>query len=252
MVLNINKPLGLTSYDIIRQLKKKYPGQKIGHAGTLDPLAQGVLICLVGKEDTKRQSEFMGQVKEYTFEILCGFETDTYDVLGLPNFISYDIDEIRTQLPEKLKKYLGEIDQAVPSFSAVKLEGQTLYRSTLSGNKKENPVRKVMIHEIEILEQTEIKRDDLLQFILDLVGKVRKGFRQDKIIDAWKVLFSKITQERFLIIKLRAKVSKGTYVRSIAYDLGKDLGCGGCTTIITRTKVGDFEIEQSISDIMSV
>ena len=252
MVLNINKPLGITSYDVIRQLKRKYPNEKIGHAGTLDPLAQGVLICLVGKDDTRRQSEFMGQVKEYSFDVLFGFTTDTYDVLGIPSFTPYDSELIKNTLPEKLKKYLGEIDQEVPSFSAVKVEGQTLYRSALSGKAKENPSRKVMIEEIEIVEQSLIAKDDLHRLIIELVEKVRKGFRQPQIIDAWNTLFKEISQEKFLMVKIRAKVSKGTYVRSIAHDLGKDLAIGACTTIITRERVGDFTIKDSISDIMSI
>src|SRR3990167_4334061 len=144
MILNINKPLGITSYDVIRELKKKYPREKIGHAGTLDPLAQGVLICLVGALFTRRQSEFMGQDKEYVFDVLFGFNTDTYDILGLPQFKEYDLEKVKSMLPEALKKYQGEIDQKVPSFSAVKMGGQTLYRSTLSGEVKENPVKKVL------------------------------------------------------------------------------------------------------------
>ena len=247
MILNINKPLGITSYDVIRKLKKDYPGEKIGHAGTLDPLAQGVLICLVGKDATRRQSEFMGQPKQYVFDVLFGFKTDTYDVLGLPEFTPYNYEEIKAQLPEILKKYLGEIDQEVPSFSAVKMDGQTLYRSTLSGEKKENPVRKVLIEDIRILEEYTVSKDSLQKSILDLLGLVRSGFRQNRIIEAWNQLFDHISQDKFLIVKISADVSKGTYIRAIAHDLGRDLKIGACTTIITRTKVGDFKIEEARS-----
>src|SRR3989338_8916844 len=91
-VLVVNKPLGVTSFDVIRDLKKRFPGEKIGHAGTLDPLADGVLICLIGKDSTKRQSEFMDCDKDYVFDVLFGFETDTYDILGLVNgFKDYEV-----------------------------------------------------------------------------------------------------------------------------------------------------------------
>jgi tRNA pseudouridine55 synthase len=247
MILNINKPIGLTSYDIIRKLKIKYPKQKIGHAGTLDPLAQGVLICLIGGESTRRQSEFMGKDKEYVFDVLFGFSTDTYDILGLPKFTPYNLDEIKNALPTLLEKYKGEIDQEVPSFSAVKVEGQTLYRSTLSGDIKENPIRKITIHNIEILETYIVEKESLHKSILSLLEQVRKGFRQPKIIESWNNLFEEIKQDKFLIVKIKSTVSKGTYVRAIANDLGKDFGCGACTTVITRTKSGEFSIEDSVN-----
>src|SRR3989344_2680302 len=111
-VLVVNKPLGVTSFDVIRDLKKKFPGEKIGHAGTLDPLASGVLICLVGSDATKRQSEFMECDKEYIFDVLFGFETDTYDILGLvKGFCDYDSASLEAPLRKLILGFKGDLDQ---------------------------------------------------------------------------------------------------------------------------------------------
>lgn len=246
MILNRYKPLGITSYDVIRQLKKKYPGQKIGHAGTLDPLAEGVLICLVGKDATQRQSEFMNVTKEYEFDVLFGFETDTYDILGIvKNYLKYEVDEVLGSVPQHL--FAGEINQPVPPFSAVKIKGKPLYRWYLDGkiNEVDIPIKTVNIEAIEIIGSRTITKDDLRSEIFLLLDKVRSGFRQSIVNDKWTEIFNSNINESFLVVRIKAVVSKGTYVRAIAHDLGQKLGVGACTLTIKRTKVGDFKIENS-------
>ena len=249
MILNINKPVGITSYDVVRELKKKYPGQKIGHAGTLDPLAGGVLICLVGTDSTKKQSEFMECPKEYEFEVLFGFKTDTYDILGLADdFSAYSPEVVLDQTKKSLKVYVGKIKQKVPPFSAVKVNGKQLYRWYLDGqiDQVEIPVKDIEIEKIEILESHILTRDEMKKRILELVNTVKKGFRQDKVKDKWEDVLSKTQQENFLLVKIRATVSKGTYVRAIANDLGEKLGTGACTMSITRTRVGKYDIKYAV------
>lgn len=243
MILSVNKPLGLTSYDIIRNLKKKYPGEKIGHAGTLDPLAEGVLIVLIG-DDTKRQSEFMNVSKVYEFDVLFGFETDTYDVLGLVNGSNdYNADEILKLVESNLPK--GKVIQKVPPFSAVKVKGKPLYRWYLNGqiDKVEVPSREVDVKLVEVLDSRIVGQSELESEINNLLDKVRSGFRQDKVRDSWKQTFQKSSQDKFLIVKIRAEVSKGTYVRAIAHDIGQKLGIGACTVTIKRTSVGEYSLD---------
>lgn len=250
-ILNINKPIGITSYDVIRELKKKYPGQKIGHAGTLDPLASGVLVCLVGSRATRRQAEFMNAEKEYEFEIIFGFETDTYDVLGiLLNYHEYVPKDNLVKIPKLLQRYVGKIEQAVPPFSAVKVRGRPLYRWYLDGRicEVKVPVKSVNVKSLEIIKSAILSQKELRERIFDLVNSVKSGFRQKSILEKWIAVFEDYpcqNNTRYLVLTLKAVVSKGTYVRAIAHDVGQKLGIGGCTLNITRTKVGDFTIVDS-------
>lgn len=246
MILNINKPLGITSYDVIRKLKKQYPGQKIGHAGTLDPLAEGVLICLVGKESTQKQSEVMGSDKDYEFNVLFGFETDTYDILGLIlNDSEYTTAEVSERLPNVLKG--GIIRQPVPPFSAVKVKGKPLYRWYLDGkiDQVEVPVKDVEILSLKIQGLDIIPKSELKERIMKLLDMVTTGFRKDKVRDVWEDRLHAIKQDEFLVARLSATVSKGAYVRAIAHDLGQRLGIGACTITIKRTRVGDFSLDEA-------
>jgi tRNA pseudouridine55 synthase len=246
-ILNINKPLGLTSYDVIRILKNKYPGEKIGHAGTLDPLAEGVLICLVGSESTKRQNEFLNVKKEYEFEVLFGFKTDTYDILGLiEEMKEYNADEIKTEIGKLLSNYIGDIKQPVPPFSAVKIKGRPLYRWYLSGEIEnvDIPVKEIFIEKIEIISRRIIDTDELKNEVYELLNSVSSGFRQNQVKESWEHCIK--LNKRYLLVKFQAQVSKGTYVRALANQMGKDLGIGACTTTIKRTQVGNFNIKDSI------
>lgn len=246
-VLVVNKPLGVTSFDVIRDLKKRFPGEKIGHAGTLDPLASGVLICLVGKDATKRQSEFLNCDKEYEFDVLFGFETDTYDILGLvKDFCDYDVSFIKDNLNKTVLGYKGDLDQPVPAFSAVKVKGRELYRWYLDGKISEVqiPIKQVHIDKIEVQNVQTISKEDLRLNINALLQTVKSGFRQSLVLESWEKVLNSSKQKQFLIAKIKTTVSKGTYVRAIAYKLGCDLKIGGCTLTIKRTRVGKYTLDE--------
>lgn len=247
MILNINKPLGLTSYDVIRSLKKKYPGEKIGHAGTLDPLAEGVLICLVGKDSTKRQNEFMGVNKEYEYEMLFGFDTDTYDILGkVKDYKGYKTEVIMQAALENLSS--GKISQKLPPFSASKIKGKPLYRWYLDGriNEVEIPVKDIEVVEHEVLSSRIVSKSDLKLEIQNLVNKVDSRFRKMQVLESWNGAFDKTQQKEFLLVRAKALVSKGAYIRALAHDLGEKIGIPAATLTIKRTKVGGVKIENSI------
>jgi len=156
----VDKPIEKTSYQIVAQFKKQFPGEKVGHAGTLDPLASGVLIVLVGRGATKRQSEFMGLGKEYLVEASFGVTTETWDLEKKP--AAWETDNLMTKLnnlsENKVKKALadfeGEFNQIIPAFSAVKVKGQRLYKKARK-NKialASLPIKKVILKKL-ILEK---------------------------------------------------------------------------------------------------
>lgn len=260
-ILIVDKPLGVTSFDVIRDLKKKYSGQKIGHAGTLDPLASGVLICLIGKESNKRQDEFMNVEKEYEFEVLFGFKTDTYDILGKTlDSKNYDIGEKLKELRSLLRNYTGAKKQRVPPFSAVKVKGKPLYRWFLEGkiDQVEIPIKEIEIKSLEILEIKILSMAELYNQIVDVLNLVKSGFRNHEVRNGWDQVLNygneiegdddveegqNSRQKEFLIVRFKSTVSKGTYVRAIANDLGEKLGIGACTITIRRTRVGEFKSE---------
>ena len=202
-VLLVDKPLRWTSFDVVNKirnaLKKQYGKIKVGHAGTLDPLATGLLIICTGKF-TKRIDEFQAQEKEYTGTILLGATTPTLDAEMAPDKI-FPTEHITPELVHvAVKKFIGEIDQMPPMFSALKVGGETAYKAARAGRELELKSRKVLIKEFEITN-----------------------------IDLPKVSF-------------RVVCSKGTYIRSLARDLGTALDSGGYLTSLCRTRIGDFKI----------
>ena len=210
-VLLIDKPLTWSSFQAVNKLKYALKRQydlpkkfKIGHAGTLDPLATGLLIICTGKF-TKRITEIQAQAKEYTGTITVGATTPSYDLETEVDatFPTEHISEALIQ--ETTKQFLGEIDQKPPVFSAIKKDGKRLYEHARAGEEVEIKARKTTIHEFEI------------------------------------------TRIALPEIDFRIKCSKGTYIRSIAYDFGLALQSGGHLTALRRTKIGDYSVENALT-----
>ncbi|MCM8764034.1 MAG: tRNA pseudouridine(55) synthase TruB [Candidatus Omnitrophica bacterium] len=204
--LNVNKPSAITSYDVIRFVKK-IPGfrEKIGHTGTLDPLASGVLVICIGNA-TKKASRFLLMEKEYLATMLLGITTDTDDIqgeiLGTQNVNLTGLDE--DLINRAVLSFVGEIEQIPPVVSAIRKQGVRLYKLHRQGRSVIPEPRKVLIHEIKI-EKIEIPR-----------------------------------------IIFRVVCSRGTYVRSLCRDIGKKLGCGAVQESLIRLRVGWFTIEDAI------
>jgi len=221
MIIPINKSKGATSHDVVDVIRKKLGVKKVGHTGTLDPMAEGVLIILTG-EDTKRQSEFMNMEKEYIAEIVFGVESDTYD-LDSPNIRFQDkkptIRNKKEKLIQILKSFVGEVKQEVPPYSAVKIKGKPLYTYARRGLiKTPLPQRKILIKKLELLEIGEI-------FVL----LSRQQYN--------------IKRQKYPYIKIKVICSKGTYIRSLAIDIGKKLGCVAVLSSLTRTRIGAYTLE---------
>lgn len=209
-VLLIDKPLTWSSFQAVNKLKyilkRKYdlPKKfKIGHAGTLDPLATGLLIICTGKF-TKQITDIQAQVKEYTGTIVLGATTPSYD-LETEVDATFPIAHIsETLILETTKQFLGEIDQKPPVFSAIKKDGKRLYEHARAGEEVEIQSRKTTIYEFEI------------------------------------------TRIQLPEVDFRVQCSKGTYIRSLAYDFGLALQSGGHLSALRRTKIGNYDVKDAV------
>lgn len=206
--LLVHKPQGWTSFDVVNKIRASIRQSlgvkkiKVGHAGTLDPMATGLLIICSGKH-TKKLSEYQGMPKEYTGVITFGATTPSYDAETEPD-ATFPYEHITPEkLEEAKKQFLGPIEQVPPLFSAIKVDGQPLYKKARKGITVEVQPRPVTIYEIE---------------------------------------FTRIELPE---VEFRVKCSKGTYIRSLAYDLGKALLSGAYLSSLCRTKIGEYNLEKA-------
>jgi tRNA pseudouridine55 synthase len=202
-VMLFDKPYGWTSFDLVRKVRGLIRIKKIGHAGTLDPLATGLMILCTGKF-TKRINEFMGQEKEYIAEVALGAITPTYDLESEPT--DYKNWEFITDadLELALEKFRGPILQIPPAHSAIKVGGKRVYELARAGKEVKLEPRPVTIRELEVMKRVEN------------------------------------------LITLRVVCTTGTYIRSLANDLGQALGCGAYLSGLVRTRIGEQLLTQSM------
>lgn len=238
MFLFIDKPKGLTSHDVVDKVRKmvspRSPSSlrssrlrriKVGHAGTLDPNATGLLIVGVGRESTKKLSEIAKDKKTYRAEIYLGEERDTDDAKGetveVPQQVrsSHGAKSVRddkvglnslptlskSQVEEVLRSFVGEQEQIPPAYSAIKIKGKKAYEIARKGGIPELSPRKITIHSIKLLEY------------------------------------------EFPILKIETEVSSGTYIRALARDIGRKLGAGAYLKNLRRTKIGGYSLKESVS-----
>lgn len=200
-ILLVDKPASVTSFSLVRSLRKVFNVQKIGHAGTLDPFATGLMVMLVGKKYTTQSSQFLNQDKEYLAEIHLGEATDSYDKEGKIVQQSPIIPTLEA-IQSALARFQGVIEQIPPMFSAKKVQGKKLYELARQGKE---------------IERAPVKVDVRIEFISYVYPKLH----------------------------LRINCSKGTYIRSLAHDIGIDLGCFGHLTALQRLRCGDFHLKNS-------
>lgn len=202
-ILNINKPVGMTSFDVVKKVKTILNIKKVGHTGTLDPGASGVLPVCIGRA-TKLVDYIMQGRKTYIAELRLGIATDTYDKYG--NIISKsDVNIDQNQLIDTISSFIGNIKQIPPMYSALKVNGKRLYDLARQGIEIERKSRDITIYNIDIMNIN------------------------------------------IPYVKLKVECSKGTYIRSLCYDIGKSLSCGGAMWSLVRTHTGEFDILNSIS-----
>lgn len=201
----IQKPGGITSHDVVDKLREITGIKKVGHSGTLDPFATGLLILGIGREATKRLSWFLTKDKEYIAKIRLGAVSDTYDREG--RIVSREVSEEPSEKKVKkvLKSFLGQIKQYPPMFSAKKIKGKKLYELARKGVKAEIRPQRVEIYKIGFLSY------------------------------------------KFPYLEIKVSCSSGTYIRSLAYDIGEKLSCGGYLEELCRTKIGEFELAEAVT-----
>lgn len=151
-IYKCNKPIGWTSYDVVNWVKYRAVTKKVGHAGTLDPLAEGLLLVAVGRKYTKAMNYLLGQDKEYIFEITFGLTTDTQDISGNILKKTEDLALTREQFAILLSEFIGEQDQLPPMYSALKVNGKKLYELARKGEEVSREKRKITIRELELLK----------------------------------------------------------------------------------------------------
>ncbi len=201
LILPIDKPAGWTSFDVVAKLRGGLKWKKVGHAGTLDPMATGLLIVMFG-DCTTQSDEFMGLGKSYQGVVQLGVTTDSDDLDGMIMAES-DVDWNEEKIAKSLASFHGEILQRPPAVSAIRVDGKRSYKQAKKGQAVELAPRAVTIYEIKIVEM----------------------------------------KNPFVTIDVRC--GKGTYIRSIARDLGEMMGCGGALAALRRTAIGNYHIENA-------
>lgn len=217
-IINVYKEAGFTSFDVVALLRGILKTKKIGHTGTLDPDAVGVLPVCIGSA-TKICDMLTDETKEYIAKLRLGVVTDTQDMSGtvLENHEDRLALLSEDRIREVIMSFVGESFQIPPMYSALKVNGQKLYDLARKGIEVERKPRKINIEEIEIL-----------------------GFEDDKLIG------KDYEYGLHNIVNIRVVCSKGTYIRTLCNDIGDKLGCGGCMEHLLRSRVGDFRAENAL------
>jgi len=203
-IVNVDKPVGMTSHDVVDAVRRMAGQRKVGHAGTLDPLASGVLLVCLGQA-TRVVEYLMAGRKSYRSTILLGQTTTTYDVEGEVVASGGRTDISQAEIEAALAGFLGPIEQVPPVYSALKQQGQPLYKLARQGKEVEPLPRAVQIHGLELLEWVSPT------------------------------------------LTVQVTCSPGTYVRSLAHDLGQRLGSGACLAGLVRLRSGRFSLEEAVS-----
>jgi len=249
----IEKRVGYTPLQEIELLKKSRPelsGVPLTYAGRLDPMASGKLLVLVGDE-CKRRSEYDKLDKEYEFEVLLGFKTDTGDMLGLPEesagAVSYSEDDVQ----KVVRELIGRHTLPYPAYSSKTVRGKPLFEYALEGTLGtiDIPTANVRIYQLRDAGVSRVGKDNAIGAIIDNIqllqiesntGRVSADFRKDEIIARWRVLQG-TGHGQSVVLKCKAIVSAGTYIRTLAPLIAERLGTQGIAYSIHRTKIGRYQ-----------
>jgi tRNA pseudouridine55 synthase len=283
---NIYKPKGVTSFDVVRDIKRMTGEKKVGHAGTLDPLAEGVLIVGVGRESTKKLRFVLEEDKEYIAEIKLGMTSTTDDEEGVKTLTErlkagllecsdsgvkslafrnadgkeeneeYEMKAITNtenswpsieEIEKVVKTFIGDIIQISPVYSAIKIGGERAYKKARRGEKFTQPPRVVTIKEIEILDYQLKNFDEIKQVDNVASSNIQNGTAiNTTTTTAGNSVASNILVGEYPVLKIKCVVGSGTYIRSLAREIGERLKTGGYLTSLVRTRIGNYKIKDSI------
>lgn len=233
-ILLFNKPYRWTSFNVVAKVRGELSHRlgvkklKVGHAGTLDPLATGVLIICTGKS-TKRIDELQAHTKEYVATLKLGATTPSFDMETAED-ATYPTEHITRQLvEEKLKSFIGRIEQVPPAFSAVKVDGKRAFKYARQGEDVKLKAKVLVIDELEILHFGQVTNEGNEAEQADERERIK--YQSDNLSDS------------HLSLTLRVVCSKGTYIRALARDIGEALGSGAYLTGLVRTRIGEYKIQ---------
>jgi tRNA pseudouridine55 synthase len=241
-IIILNKKEGETPLEALDNFRLKNPNYKdvkMTYAGRLDPMASGLLLVLAG-EETKNKEKYLSLDKEYNFEVLFGFATDTYDILGKVISSKRDFVGEKKIIKSNLKTFLGESTQPYPIYSSKTVAGKQLFAYARAGEKVEIPSRRILIKSLKLEKIKEINNKKLFHRIEKRIKKVKGDFRQKEILNIWKDNLFYLNKEKFTIASFKIKCSSGTYVRGIANSLGLRMKIPALAFSIKRTKLGKY------------
>jgi len=249
-VVNLYKNLGETPRERLERLRSEkphYAHEVLSYAGRLDPMAEGVMLCLVGSAN-KRREEYLNMSKEYTLDVLFGFATDTYDTLGRVMETGDPASLRRRSIEKGLNEFRGHVSQEYPPFSSKTVQGKSLFEWARGSSLATLvlPERSVLVYDISLINIYKVEEAALLNYIETGVDKVQGDFRQEEILRLWKQKLKANGEREFPCATITVSCSSGTYMRSIAHELGKELGVPALALHILRTKVGDYKVENSL------
>jgi tRNA pseudouridine55 synthase len=241
-VLILHKKEGQTPLEVLddfRLKNKEYKEEKMTYAGRLDPMASGVLLVLTGPE-VKNKNKYLALDKEYEFEILFGFATDTHDILGKITKYKNTRQDLVFLVKNNLKYFIGKFIQKYPIYSSKTVKGKQLFKYAREGVEVDLPEREVSVRELKFLRLRKVNKKILLTNIEKRIKKVKGDFRQKEILKIWRKNLALQDLTRLSIGSFRVKCSSGTYVRGIANSLGEKIGIPALAFSIKRIKIGKW------------
>jgi len=247
----IYKNKKITSYQAVESLRAYLnldKSSKLGYAGRLDPMAEGLFLVLEG-DDNKRQKDFFEMDKEYVIEAVFGVGTDTGDVLG---FVSSDIRFVDFRIDELMRacnKFVGKYFQKVPVYSAVRVQGKPLFWWAKNDKLEEIniPSYERNIFSIDILEKSGIDIKSMRDMVFDSISGVIGHFRQEETSRRWQEFFDSHAREKYIKVILRVNCSSGTFMRQLITDIADSMGMSATIVKLTRTRVGEYDLNDALS-----
>jgi len=236
-ILPFWKPIGTSSSIIAKRVAEKL-NCKTSHTGTLDPLAEGVIVVIAG-ESSANKEKYISEFKTYEFSLIFGFSTDTHDALGIIEKVnSEEIFLIEEQVKEKLSTFIGSYKQKYPEFSSKKVLGKSLWEYKRLGLSVPEVFIEGTIKEIDVLAFSEISSINVLNHIKSQINLIKGNFRQEEILKKYS---ETSFPEKFYEMKVRVCMSRGLYVRGLARDLSEKLNSNCIILDLVRVKDGEIE-----------
>lgn len=248
-ILNLYKKQGETPLERIDRWRSEHPEYKdvkLSYAGRLDPMAEGVLLILVGDDENRNREKYLMLEKQYMFDVLFGVSTDTYDTLGVISRVGEEISITVEELKKRISEMTGKMQQSYPPFSSRTVKGKPLFEWAREGRLDEIsiPTNQIELYKAELVKARTMLRADLKKQITENIGRVNGDFRQKEILELWNDAFKKLPDEH-TIYTIRVSCSSGTYIRSLVNALGGQFGCGAIALSIVRERVGEYSIENA-------